>query len=867
MARRRKSPAKPARKGAEGAQLELPVTAVGKMPGGKGAGGKTAGGKAAKQAALHGPPPGTILAKTVEIRPIEDEMKSSYIDYAMSVIVGRALPDVRDGLKPVQRRILYGMYEMSLTHDRPHRKCAKITGEVMGTYHPHGNQVIYESLVRLAQDFSTRYPPVDGQGNFGSMDGDPPAAERYTEARLAAVADTILADIDEATVDFVPNYDNSKAEPVVLPTRVPLILANGSAGIAVGMATNIPPHNLTELVDGLICLLDNKDATLGELMKIVPGPDFPTGGFIMGREGIKSAYTTGRGSIIMQAKVAIEEMKGDRQRIIINELPYQVNKAQLIEHIAELAKAKTVEGISDLRDESDRDGVRVVIEVGRGELPQVILNRLYKHTALRTSFGVIMLVLVNGHPRILGLKDILALFIEHRREVVVRRTRFQLARAEKRAKIVEGLKRAISALERVIRLIRGSKNPEEARIGLMRLLKIDSEQATAILDMRLAQISALERYKLDAEYEDLLKTIARLKGILESERKVREVIRSELVELKTKFGDKRRSEIVGEAPEELKMEDLVPDEEVVITLSHAGYVKRQPVEAYRSQRRGGKGVTGAETKEEDFLEELFVASTHADLLFFTNLGRVFWLKAYQIPEAGRYARGKALANLLRFQEGERVCACIAVKKFREGASLVMATRAGNAKRIALTEFAHPVSRGVKAISIRKGDELIGVSQSDGGHDIVLATAQGKAIRFREKQVRPMGRSAGGVRGIRLAKGDRVVGMMATLGKGTVLSVAENGYGKRTPLAQYRVTGRGGKGIVNLKVTDRTGPVVGLLQVDDTDEVILITAKGIFLRSAVKDVRIIGRNAQGVHLIRLEAGDKLVAAARLLKEEA
>jgi DNA gyrase subunit A len=665
----------------------------------------------------------------------------------------------------------------------------------------------------------------------------------------------------------MPNYDNSRTEPVVLPTRIPLVLANGSSGIAVGMATNIPPHNLGELVDALVLVLEDKDVELAALMKAMPGPDFPTGALILGRQGIKEAYAGGRGSIIMQARAEIEAGKGDRERIVVTELPFQVNKAELIAHIANLARAKTIQGITDIRDESDREGIRVVIEVGRGEMPQVVLNHLYKHTAMRTSFGVIMLALVHGQPRVLNLKSILSHFIEHRHEVVVRRTRYDLARAEKRAHIVEGLKRALSALERVIRLIRSSKSPEEARTGLMKLLRIDAEQAQAILDMRLAQISALERYKLDQEYEELLKTIARLKGILESDRKVREVIKGELLELKQKFGGKRKTEIVSEGPEEMTMEDLVPKEEVVISLSHAGYVKRQPVEAYRAQRRGGKGVTGAETKEEDWLEELFMANTHSDLLFFTNLGRVFWLKAYQVPEAGRYARGKALVNLLRFQEGERVCAANAVAKFREGAWLVMATRAGNVKRIALTEFSNPQARGVKAINIRKGDELIGVTLSDGNHEVVLATAQGKAIRFREKQVRPMGRAAGGVRGIRLAKGDLVVGMTVTGAKGALLSVTQLGYGKRTLLPQYRVTGRGGKGIVNLKVTGRTGPVVGVLRVEEEDEIMLTTAKGMFLRSRVKDVRVIGRNAQGVHLIKLDEGDKLVATARLAREDA
>ncbi len=817
-----------------------------------------------KGAALLPPP----LARAVDRVDLEEEMTSSYSDYAMSVIVGRALPDVKDGLKPVQRRVLYQMYDMGLTHEKPFRKAALVVGDVMGKLHPHGGDAIYESLVRMAQDFSTRYMLIQGQGNFGSVDGDPPAAMRYTECRLSTIAAMALADIDENTVDFIPNYDASRTEPVVLPTRVPLMLANGAEGIAVGMATKIPPHNLSELIDGLILLLENKDATIAELMKLIPGPDFPTAGFIMGRGGIKDAYTSGRGSILMQAKTVIEPLKGDRERIVVTELPYQVNKAQLIEHIADLVKAKTIQGISDLRDESSREGMRIVIEISRGEVPQVILNHLYKHTAMRTSFNVIMLVIVDGHPKVLDLKSILALFIEHRRDVVVRRTKFQLARAEKRAHIVEGLKKAISALERVIRLIRDSKGTDEARTGLMKLLKIDQEQSQAILDMRLAHISQLERFKLDEEYAELLKTIARLKGILDSEKKVREVIKEELLELKERFGDTRRTVIMGSAPEEMKMEDLVPKEEVIITLSHAGYIKRQPVEQYRSQKRGGKGVTGAETKEEDWLEELFAADTHADLLFFTTLGRIFWLKAYQVPEAGRYARGKALANLHKFAEGETVCACIAVEKFKENSWLVMATRGGMVKRIAVKEFENAQARGVKAMSVKKGDVLIGVAESRGGTgEIVLATAEGKAIRFAEKTVREMGRAAGGVRGINLGKGDHVVGMTLADGKGDVLTVTQHGYGKRTPFAEYRVTGRGGKGIVNLKVTERTGPVVAVLKAMDTDEVMLTTAKGIFLRAKVKDVREIGRNAQGVHLIRLDAGDKLVAAARLVPEDA
>ncbi len=840
MARKRKG-ARKAGKPAQSGQMELPIAAPGDA--------------------------NQKLALAVEQVDVKDEMKSSYIDYAMSVIVGRALPDVRDGLKPVQRRILYGMYDMGLTHDKPTRKSAKVIGEVMGNWHPHGDSPIYEAMVRMAQDFSARYTLVEGQGNYGSMDGDPPAAMRYTEARLASISDLVLADIDEQTVDFIPNYDNSRQEPVVLPTRIPLLLANGTAGIAVGMATNIPPHNVGELVDALVVLLDDKDADLRALIKVLPGPDFPTGGIILGRDGIRDAYDKGRGSIIIQARAVVEQVKGERQRIVVTELPYQVNKAQLIEHIATLVKAKTVEGISDLRDESDREGVRIVIEVGRGEVPQVILNRLYKHTALRTSFGVIMLAIVDGQPRVLGLKDILAFFIEHRRKVIVRRTKFQLARAEARAHIVEGLKKAISALERVIKVIRTSRNTEDARAGLMRLLRIDEPQAQAILDMRLAQISALERHKLDEEYEELLKTISRLKGILESDRRVREVIKDELAELKKKFGDKRRTEIQVEGPEEMTMEDLVPDEEVVVALSHAGYIKRQPLESYRAQRRGGRGVTGADTKEEDFVEEIFLATTHADLLFFTTIGRVFWLKAYQVPEAGRYARGKALANLLRFIEGERVCAAMAIRKFRQGAWLVMATRQGMVKKIALTEFSRPQSRGVRAIKVRRGDELIGVTMSDGNHEVVMATVKGKAIRFREKQVRPMGRTAAGVRGIRLEKNDRVVGMTVTGAKGTLLSVTSRGFAKRSPLAAYRVTGRGGKGVVNLKVTEKTGQVAGVARVEDEEEIMVTTAKGIFLRAKVKDVRVTGRNAQGVSLIRIEEGDQVMAVARLAGEDA
>ncbi len=850
-------------KGRSGPQdKQLDLLSPGKPPAAAGARGRAKSGPGAP-AVPEAPP----VAREIPLVAIEDEMKASYIDYAMSVIVGRALPDVRDGLKPVQRRILFGMHDMGLTHDKPSRKCAKITGEVMGNYHPHGDLAIYDALVRMAQDFSSRYPLVDGQGNFGSIDGDPPGAQRYTEARLASISSVVLSDIDEETVDFVPNYDNSRQEPLVLPTRVPLMLANGASGIAVGMATNIPPHNLGELVDALVMLIENKETSIAELMKALPGPDFPTGGFILGREGIKRAYQTGRGSVLMQAKCAIEEMKGERQRIVVTELPFQVNKAQLIEHIAELVKNKSIDGISDLRDESDRDGVRIVIELGRGEIPQVVLNQLYKHSALRSSFGIIMLMLVDGQPRVMDLKTILAHFIGFRRQVVLRRTKFQLAKAEKRAHIVEGLKRALRALERVIRVIRDSKTTEDARTGLQRLLKIDHEQAQAILDMRLSQISALERSKLDAEYEELLRTIARLKGILESERKVREVIKAELLEVKEKFNDKRRTEIVGGAPEEIRMEDLVQKEEVVITLSHAGYIKRQPLESYRSQRRGGRGVTGAETREEDFVEELFVASTHADLLFFTSLGRVLWLKAYQVPEAGRYARGKALANLLRFQEDERVCTCMAVRKFQDGAWLTMATAAGNVKRVALMEFSRPLARGMKAINIRKGDELIGVMYSEGRSEVILGTAQGKAIRFKEKEVRPMGRSAAGVRGINLSKGDRVIGMTVSGGKGALLGVTERGFGKRTQLAQYRLTRRGGKGIVNFKVSERTGPVVSLHHIEEEDELMVTTAKGIFLRSRAKDVRIIGRSAQGVRLIRLEEGDKVVMAIRLAKEEA
>jgi DNA gyrase subunit A len=797
---------------------------------------------------------------------IEEEMKSSYIDYAMSVIVGRALPDVRDGFKPVHRRILYGMWEMGLDHNKPYRKSAKIVGEVMGNYHPHGDSAIYDTMVRLAQNWNLRYTLVDGQGNFGSVDGDPPAAMRYTEARLAKISQEVLADIDKDTVEFGPNYDESREEPLVLPVKLPNLLVNGSAGIAVGMATNIPPHNLGEVVDALCALIDDPDIEIDALMRYIKGPDFPTGGYILGKDGIRDAYRTGRGSLVLQAKATVEEDKRDRQRIVITELPYQVNKANLLESIAALVRDKKLDGIKDLRDESDRDGMRVVIELGQNANAQVILNQLYKHSNLRTSFGVILLALVNNQPRVLNLKGLLHYFIEHRKDVVLRRTRFELAKAERRAHILEGYKIALANLDKVIALIRKSKNTEEARQGLMKTFKLSEIQASAILELRLQQLTGLERQKIDEEYLGLIKLIEQLKALLASEKKLMGAIKEELLALKENYGDPRRTQLTAKAGE-LNVEDLVAEQDVVVTFSHAGYVKRVPASAYKAQKRGGKGVAAMGTREEDFVERLFVASTHDTLLIFTSVGKVYWKRVFEIPEANRQAKGKHISSLLPIRQ-ESIAAVFAIKDLnKERADLVMCTKQGLVKKTPLQEYSNPRAAGIAAITLTKGDELIGVQMADDKQDLILATHAGMSIRFPLKEVREVGRTGQGVKGITLEKGDHVVDMVVVKDpKGSLLTIGESGYGKRTELSEYRVQGRAGKGLINVKVSEKTGKVVAVKSVSDEDELMLITSTGIALRMKVSDIKTTGRNTQGVRVIKMKDSDRVVAVANLAAKE-
>src|SRR5690554_3910808 len=795
---------------------------------------------------------------------VSDEMKRSYIDYAMSVIVDRALPDVRDGLKPVQRRILYGMYELGLRPDRPHRKSARIVGDVMGKYHPHGDAAIYDAMVRMAQDFSYRYPLVDGHGNFGSVDGDPPAAMRYTEARLSRIAMEMLRDIDKETVDFVPNFDESLQQPVVLPARFPNLLVNGAAGIAVGMATNIPPHNLTEVIDGLIMLIDNPEATTEELMRVVRGPDFPTGAQILGRDGIKQAYTTGRGRLKVRGKARIEQMSNGRQRIIITELPFQVNKANLIAKIAELYRNKELEGISDLRDESDRTGMRIVIDLRRDANARVILNRLYRHTQLETTFGVIMLALVDGEPRVLSLKEMLGHYLKHQEEVVIRRTRYELRKAEERAHILEGLRIALDHIDEIIALIRASKTDAEAKQGLMERFGLTEKQAVAILDMQLRRLTGLEREKIEEEYQQLLKTIARLREILGDINLVYEVIRTELEEIKEKYGDERRTEIVA-AADEIEEEDLIADEDVVITMTHFGYIKRLPTTAYRPQRRGGRGITAAGTKDDDFIEHLFVTSTHSYVLFFSNKGKVYRVKGYDIPEAGRTARGSAIVNLIDLPRDERIQTAIPVKEYDEDHFLVMATKKGVIKKTPLSEYDSP-RHGLIGINLDEDDELVDVRLTDGSEHILLVTAQGQAVRFPEDTVRPMGRATRGVIGVRLDDGDHVVAMDVVRPGADLLVVSELGYGKRTDLNEYRVTNRGGKGVRTLQVVEKNGPIVAASVVRDGEEVMLISAEGIMIRMKVDDISRQGRATQGVRLMRLDENDKVVAIAHVKQRE-
>ncbi|MEX2273044.1 MAG: DNA gyrase subunit A, partial [Vicinamibacterales bacterium] len=815
---------------------------------------------------------------------IEDEMKRSYMDYAMSVIIGRALPDVRDGLKPAHRRVLYGMKNMGLSSSRGYRKCAKIVGEVMGNFHPHGDASIYDTLVRMAQDFNMRYLLTDGQGNFGSVDGDPPAAMRYTEARLASLSDEMMADLDKETVDFVPNYDETTEEPTVLPTPFPNLLVNGSAGIAVGMATNIPPHNMREVIEGVVAAIEAREDTRDNrgraVLRAVQGPDFPTGGFIVGRQGIQQAYLTGRGSITMRAKSEIEiSKKGDRSSIVFTEIPYQVNKKRLIEHIADLVRDKAIDGISDLRDESDRDGMRIVVELKRGEVPEVVLNNLYKQTQLQTTFGIIMLAIVGGRPKVLSLLEIVESFIEFRREVVRRRTEFELRKAEARAHILEGLKIALDHLDEVIRLIRGSKNPAEAREGLMTRFGLSQMQSQAILDMQLQRLTGLERQKVIDELTELMKTIERLRAILSSETLLLEIVVSELRAIQQKYADDRRTQIL-EAEGEFRIEDLIADEDVAITVSNTGYIKRTSLETYRSQKRGGKGRIGMRTREEDFVTHLFVASTHSYIMIFSDRGRAYWLRVHEIPDAGAGGKGKAIANLVSMAEGERIAALLAVREWptEEGRLfVVMGTRRGVVKKTDLTAYSNPRAGGIIAMGVEEMDAVIAVAQTDGRAQVFIATRDGMSIRFPEEDVRPMGRSAYGVRGISLRDDDEVVAMevvpMEVVGEtGTILSVTENGYGKRTAIDEYRLQSRGGVGIINIQTSERNGKVVGTAWVHDGDEIMVISQQGKVIRMATSDIRTIGRATQGVTLLNLstdgeEGGepDRVVSIVRLANE--
>ncbi len=795
-----------------------------------------------------------------------DEMRRSYLDYAMSVIIGRALPDARDGLKPVHRRVLYAMHDLGNTYNKAYKKSARIVGDVIGKYHPHGESAVYDTIVRLVQDFSIRYPLIDGQGNFGSVDGDNPAAMRYTEVRMARLADELLADIEKETVEFGPNYDDSLTEPLVLPAKFPNLLVNGSAGIAVGMATNVPPHNLREIIDATVLLLENPDAGLEELMAHVPGPDFPTAGFIYGRSGIRSAYETGKGIVTLRARAAIEKLAREREAIVVTEIPYQTNKARLIERIAELVREKRLEGIADLRDESDREGMRIVIELRKDEQPQIVLNNLYKMTPMQSSFGIILLAIVNNQPRILTLKEALTSFIEHRKDVVRRRTIFELKKAEARAHILEGLKRALDMLDAIIALIRASKEPSVARTGLMTQFQFSEAQAQAILDMRLQRLTGLEREKIVAEYEETLKLIARLKEILASELVLRGVIVEELKQLKEQYGDARRTQIVDEEAE-IQLADLIAEEDVVITVTHSGYIKRTSASQYRTQGRGGKGRIGMTTRDEDFIDHVFVASTHSYLLVFTDRGQIYWLKAYEIPDVGTAGKGKAIVNLVNMSQDEKIAALIAGKDFEPDKFVVMATRNGIVKKTALAEYSNPRSSGIIAISVPEDDRLIGCQVTNGSHDVLLATRMGKSIRFAEQDVRDMGRTARGVIGIRLAEGDYVVAMSAFTGEGHFLTVTEKGFGKRTAVEEYRRQGRGGSGVINIRVNNKNGPVVNTCHVTEDCAVMIITAQGKLIQLNVEDIRNTQtRAAVGVKCIELDEGDCVASVTPVPEQE-
>jgi DNA gyrase subunit A len=807
----------------------------------------------------------TVNEKVVPV-DIEDEMKGSYIDYSMSVIVSRALPDVRDGLKPVHRRVLFGMQELGLASNRAYKKSARIVGEVLGKYHPHGDMAVYDTMVRMAQGFSMRYMLVDGQGNFGSVDGDSPAAMRYTEAKLTRVAEEMLGDLEKNTVDFMPNFDDTLQEPTVLPALFPNLLCNGTSGIAVGMATNIPPHNLREVIDGCIAYIKDNAISNEKLIKHIPAPDFPTGGIIYGYEGVKEAYTTGRGRILVRARASVETGKNDRQRIIVTELPYQVNKASLIEKIADLVSEKKIEDVSDIRDESDRDGLRIVIELKREANAEVILNNLYKHTQMQTTFGVIMLALVDGRPQVLQLRDIIRHFIEHRNQVVVRRTKYDLDEAEKRAHILEGYIIALDNIDDVIALIKKSKDVESAKLGLMKRFRLSEIQAKAILDMRLQKLTGLERKKVEEEYRDTIKLIEKLKSILKSKQLQLKIIEEELTELKEKYGDDRRTEIVYKA-EEFNIEDMIAEEEVVVTISHGGFIKRFPVSGYRRQSRGGKGVSGAATREDDFVAHMFIASTHNYVLIFTDRGRCYWLKVFEIPEGGRAAKGKSINNVVAKGPNEKIASFIAVKEFDDKHFVFMFSQRGLVKKVVLSEFGNPRRNGIVAANLKKDDQLTDVKLTDGTQDIVIGTNNGLAIRFHESEIRPMGRTAAGVRGIRLGKGDKVIGAVNLRRKGTTILVATgNGFGKRSEENEYRISHRGGKGIITVKISEKTGKMVAIKEVVNTDDIVVVTTSGMIIRQHASDIRIAGRNTQGVRLIRLKEGDAVADVAAVVAEE-
>lgn len=809
-----------------------------------------------------------MFAKNEKVLPIavEDEMKKSYIDYSMSVIVGRALPDARDGLKPVHRRILYGMKDLGLVHNRPYKKSARVVGEVLGKYHPHGDTAVYDAMVRMVQDFSMRYPLIDGQGNFGSIDGDNAAAMRYTEARMDSLAEELLEDIDKDTVDWRLNFDESLEEPEILPAKVPNMLINGASGIAVGMATNIPPHNLIEVVDGVKALIDNPDITVPELMKYVKGPDFPTGGIIYGMDEIKRMYETGRGIMKVKGKASVEQLKGGKESIVVTEIPYYVNKSNLIERVAALVNDKKIAGISDVRDESDKDGLRVVFDLKRGEIPQVILNQLFKHTQLSETFGAIMLALDKNQPRVMTLKEMMGCFVNHRVEVVTRRTQFELKKAELRAHILEGFKIALANIDKVVKIIRESKDREVAREKLIKAFKLTEIQANAILDLRLYQLTNLEQTKIEEEYLELIKKIEYLKGLLADSRKILGVIKKELDGVKDKYGDERRTQIVADKETDFKIEDLIADEACLITITYTGYIKRTAVSLYRSQRRGGRGVTGMETKEEDFVEHLFACSTHDYILFFTEDGKVHWIRVYDIPEGGRATKGKAIVNLLEMPSGTKIASMVKVRDFTESANLIMATEKGTIKKTRLEEFSNPRRGGIIAINIGKGDKLISVKKTTGHSEIVLATKKGFSIRFPEEQAREQGRATQGVRGIRLRQDDVVVAMEIVNDLADLFVVCENGYGKRTGFEEYRKQSRGGKGIITVKTTERNGDVIGVVSVLDEDEIMLITEKGQMVRLPIKDFRAMGRNTQGVRVIRLAEKDYVQGLCRVEEKE-